>query len=408
MSQRGVRVSLSLPRRFRTEQPTTSASVSATEPDGIEPHGRGFRVPFVNLEAQYLEEREEILAIVDGVFRTGQFVGGKTSRGLEADLCGYLGRRHCLAVSSGTDALMLALQGLGIGPGDEVITPPNSFVASTASIANIGATPVFADVGADHNLSAEAIEAAITPHTRAIMPVHLFGRCCDMDAIMDVAQRHGLAVIEDAAQAIGARFRGRLAGSFGDVGCFSGHPLKVVNAAGDAGWIATDDEEVYERIRLQRGQGLKDRDTVAVWGRVARMDTLQSEILRFRLRSVDNQIARRRANAARYIRALRHHRQLGLPLTGPERLDTYNTFVIMCEERDALQAFLIARGIDARVHYPRPIHLQPAAAGLACRAGSMPVTERLTSRTLSLPSHPYLSNDDIDYVVESICLFLDT
>ena len=394
-----------LPRRDPPE--FQAAAAVAAEGHAIEPHGRGYRVPFVNLEAQYLEEREEILGIVDEVFRTGQFIGGKASRGLEADLSAVLGKRFCLAVSSGTDALMLGLQGLGIGPGDEVITPPNSFVASTAAIVNVGATPVFADVGEDHNIAAAAVAAAITPRTRAVMPVHLFGHCCDMDAILALAREHGIAVIEDAAQAIGARYHGRLAGTFGDVGCYSGHPLKVVNAAGDAGWLATDDEAVYERVRLLRTQGLADRDTVAVWGRVARMDTLQSEILRYRLTRMDLQIARRRVIAARYIRALRHRGELDLPLSGPGRFDTYNTFVIQCDARDDLQLFLAARGIDARIHYPQPIHLQPVAASLGYGAGDMPVAERIAGRMLSLPNHPYLTDADVGHVATSILQFLD-
>ena len=390
---------------FQSEH-LTELGVTASPP--TDPHAPAHvRVPFVDLPAQYEEEREEILAIVDAVFRSGLFVGGRTLHSLETALSDYLGKRYCLALSSGTDALMLALQGLGIGPGDEVITPPNSFVASTACIVNVGATPVFADVGEDHNISPQAVEAAITPRTRAIMPVHLFGRCCDMDAIMDIARRRGLAVVEDAAQAVGARFQGRLAGTFGDIGCFSGHPLKVVNAAGDAGWIATDDAAVYEHIRLVRAQGLQDRDTVSAWGRVARMDTLQAEILRFRLTRVGEQIGRRRRNAARYMRAFRHRGDLELPRSGRGRFDTYNTFVIQCGHRDDLRAFLALRGIDARVHYPVPIHLQPAAADLGYAPGDMPMTERLASRMLSLPSHPYLSEGDIDLVAQSVCQFLD-
>lgn len=393
------------PRRVDPEPSAVIGIESAQSSEPSEQHK--FRVPYVDLHAQYAEEREQVLAIVDGVFSSGQFIGGKSSKPLEADLCAYLGKRYCLALSSGTDALMLALQGLGIGPGDEVITPPNSFVASTAAIANIGATPVFADVGEDHNLAPMAVESAITPRTKAIMPVHLFGRCCDMDAIMRIARRHGLAVIEDAAQAIGARFDGRLAGTFGDVGCFSGHPLKVVNAAGDAGWIATDDPDVYERVRLARTQGLLDRDTVGVWGRVARMDTLQAELLRFRLTRVEMQIERRRSNAARYIRRLKRRNDIELPLMGPERRDTFNTFVIQCDHRDDLQTFLATCGIDARIHYPLPIHLQPAASGLGYGPGDMPMTERLAARMLSLPNHPYLSAEDIDFVAESVCRFLD-
>jgi dTDP-4-amino-4,6-dideoxygalactose transaminase len=358
-------------------------------------------VPFLDFPAQYAEERDEIDATVRRVFERGDFVGGADIEAFEHDLQTATGARHAIALNSGTDALLFALVALDIGHGDEVITPSNSFVASTAAIVHVGATPVFADVLEDQMMDPAAIEAAITPRTKAIMPVHLTGRVAPMAEILAIARRHGLAIVEDAAQAYGSKRDGRFAGTTGSAGAFSAHPLKNLNAAGDAGFVLTADDAVAERIRRARNHGFRDRDTALAFGFVSRMDTLQAALLRGRLKRVDGVISRRRANAARYD-ALLDRRTVFVPGDPPELFNTYHLYVIQVDRRDGLRAFLSERGIATKVHYPVPIHLQPAAESLGFRRGSLPVTERQADRILSIPVHQFLAPDDIAYVAASI------
>ena len=362
------------------------------------------QVPYVNFPAQYEEEGDEIRSTIDAVFRRGEFVGGAAIDTLEAELTAYVGTRHVVAVNSGTDALVFGLKALGIGPGDEVITPPNSFVASTAVIVAVGATPVFADVRDDQNIDPDAVAAAITPRTKAIMPVHLTGRMADMTPIMELAQRHGLAVIEDAAQAIGSRYENRNSGTFGAINAFSAHPLKNLNAGGDGGFVATDDPAMAEKVKLWRNHGLADRNTVTVWGTVSRMDVLQAELLRLRLRHLDGLIERRRKNADNYRRLLADA-PVFIPPCRNHEFNSFHVFVIQVDRRNELQAHLAKRGIQTAIHYPIPIHLQPAAAGLGCKKGDFPVTERQADRILSLPIHQFLSLDDQIYVADEIKAF---
>ncbi len=373
----------------------TSARMKACDPAPAR------RVPFVDFAAQYAEERPAIEACLEEVFGRGDFIGGAAVGQLEEALAEACGRRTAVALNSGTDALMLGMAALGIGAGDEVITPPNSFVASTAAIVHIGATPVFADVLDDQNIDPAAVEAAITPRTKAIMPVHLTGRIADMTPIQEIAEHHGLLVIEDAAQSIGSRYAGRPSGGFGDVACFSAHPLKNLNAAGDAGFLVTDREDVAETARLTRNHGLADRNTVQRWGLVSRMDTLQARLLLMRLERFDSVIERRRANAARY-RSLLNPVHVFVPPCRDVEFNSFHTFVVQVEARDALQAHLKARGIETAVHYPVPIHLQPAARDLGYRAGDLPVAERQAGRILSLPVHQFLLPEDIEQVSATI------
>ena len=362
------------------------------------------QVPYVNFAAQFAQERGEITALVERVFGRGEFVGGGAVDAIEAELAAYVGVAHVVALNSGTDALILGMRALGLGPGDEVITPPNSFVASTATIVAVGATPVFADVRDDQNIDPDAIAAAVTPRTRAIMPVHLTGRVADMRPIMEIAGRHGLAVIEDAAQSIGSRYEERQAGSFGTIACFSAHPLKNLNAAGDAGFLATDDADVARKVRLLRNHGLVDRNTVEMWGTVSRMDVLQAELLRLRLARLDEVIERRRRNAETYRRLLRDA-PVFIPPCRNQEFNTFHVFVIQADRRNELQAHLAKEGIGTAIHYPVPIHLQPAAAALGHRRGDFPVTERQADRILSLPIHQFLGDEDQDYVAEKIRAF---
>jgi dTDP-4-amino-4,6-dideoxygalactose transaminase len=362
------------------------------------------QVPYVNFRAQFEEERSEILDTVERVFTRGEFVGGAVEA-LEQELAEYIGVKHVLALNSGTDALILGMKALGIGPGDEVITPPNSFVASTAAIVALGAAPVFADVRDDQNIDPDAAAAAVTPRTKAIMPVHLTGRMADMRPLMQLAERHGLAVIEDAAQSIGSRYEERQAGTFGTLSCFSAHPLKNLNAAGDGGFVTTDDDAIAEKIRLWRNHGLIDRNTVVTWGTVSRMDVLQSEILRLRLKHLDGVIERRRQNAETY-RRLFDGSPVFIPPCRNQEFNTFHVFVIQTERRDELQRHLADNGIGTAIHYPIPIHLQPAAQELGHRRGAFPVTERQADRILSLPIHQFLGEADQVYVVETIRGFL--
>jgi dTDP-4-amino-4,6-dideoxygalactose transaminase len=363
------------------------------------------QVPYVNLPAQFYEERDELMLLIEAVFARGEFILGEAVERLEAELAAYCGVPHAVAVASGTDALFLAMKALGIGPGDEVITPPNSFVASTATIAALGATPVFADVLPDQCLDPAAAAAAVTSRTRAIMPVHLTGKVADMPAFQALAERHGLALIEDAAQAVGSALDGRRTGSFGMAGCFSTHPLKNLNAAGDGGFVTTSDPALAEKLRRMRNHGLLDRNTVPEWGHLSRMDALQAEILRLRLGRLPDVIRRRRANAALYQRLL--NPRAGWVPERPGEFATYHLFVIQVDGRDRLQAFLKDRGVSTAVHYPVPIHLQPAAAALCHKPGAFPVCERQAGRILSLPIHQFLAEEDIAYVADAVGGFLE-
>ena len=358
-------------------------------------------VAYVDLKAQFAEDRDDILATVERVFAEGNFILGDTVEAFEQALSRQFGFDHVVALNSGTDALLLALLALGVGRGDEVITQSNSFVASASAIVHVGAKPVFVDVKPDQCLDPGKLEAAVTPRTRAIMPVHLTGRVCDMPAIQAVADRHGLVVIEDAAQAIGSMLMDKAAGAWGDAAAFSLHPLKNLNAAGDAGFLTTRRADVAERVRRLRNHGLIDRNTVVEFGINSRLDTLQAALLLHRLANLEEVTRRRRDNAARY-RALLDPKYVFHPPCRQEEFNTFHTFVVQVDRRDELQSFLKARGIGSAIHYPIPIHLQPAARDLGCKPGELPVTERQAGRILSLPIHQFLTEADIERVARTV------
>src|SRR5215468_3400822 len=360
-----------------------------------------WRIPYVNPGAQFVEEKAELMPRIEAVLAGGMHVGGPEIEALEREIADYVGTRHAVVLNSGTDALTFAIIAAGIGPGDEVITPPNSFVASTAAIMRAAATPVFADVRRDGLIDPEAVAAAVTPRTAAVMPVHLWGGICDMEALWAIAERHGLAIVEDAAQAMGTRYHNRRAGSLGTVGCFSAHPLKIFNALGDAGFITTDSNEIASRVRLLRNHGLVDRDTVSEFGYVSRLDALQAVVLRFRLGRLDEMIERRRSNAAFY-RQLLNGTPIRLPDEKPYEFHTFVNFVSQCDRRDELQKHLADKGVQTVVHYNTPIHLQPAAESLGCVRGQFPVTEKLCGTILALPANQTLSRDEIIYVSDEI------
>jgi dTDP-4-amino-4,6-dideoxygalactose transaminase len=364
-----------------------------------------WRIPYVNLAAQFAEEKAELMPRIEAVLAGGMHVGGPEVEAFEREIAEYIGTRHAVALGSGTDALIFGMIAAGIGPGDEVITPPNSFVASTAAIVRTGATPVFADVRGDGLIDPDAVAAAVTPRTAAIMPVHLWGGICDMEALWAIAERHDLAIVEDAAQAMGTRYRNRRAGSLGTVGCFSAHPLKIFNALGDAGFITTDVSEIASRVRLLRNHGLVDRDTVCEFGYVSRLDALQAAVLRYRLGRLDEMIERRRCNVALY-RELLKGEPIRLPEQKPYEFHTFVNLVSQCDRRDELQRHLADKGVQTVVHYNTPIHLQPAAESLRCRKGEFPVTERLCETILALPANQSLRHQDVTYVCDEIRFLL--
>ncbi len=360
-------------------------------------------VPFVALGLQQGAVKAQILAAVGRVLEHGQYVLGPEVEEFERRFAALCGTPFAVGVSDGTHALLLALRALGIGPGDEVITAPNSFLASAASIALAGARPVFADVRDDLNIDPERVAAAVTPRTRAIMPVHLTGRPADMERIGAIAQRHGLHIVEDAAQAIGATFQGRPVGGFGAAGCFSLHPLKNLAACGDAGVVATTDGKVADLLRAARNHGLRGRDDCGAWGYNARLDTIQAAMLNEKLPHLERWTAAKRRIAARYRQALLG--VVGVPEDRPGEGAVYQTFVIRAARRDDLQRHLAACGVDSKVHYPTPLHLQEAAAELGYKPGDFPVTERLATEILSLPIYPELTEAQQEAVVDGVLSF---
>ena len=362
-------------------------------------------VPYVDLQSSYKDERDDIIAIVDDIFGSGQFLGNKHVAKFEADAATALDVAQVVAVDSGTDALVLGMGALGIGPGDEVITPPNSFLASTGAIIQIGAIPVFADVLPDQNIDPDAVLKAVTTRTKAIMAVHLSGRMAEMDRLSEIAEEHGVLLIEDAAQAMGSSQNGRKAGSFGQIGCFSTPPVKNLGAAGDGGFIATNDVEMAEQIRFTRRHGLIDRDTAPTWGIVSRMDELQAAILSLRLTTLSGKIERRRANAALYRDCLDPDHVFHAPCRDGD-YNTFHTFVVQVAERDKLRQYLSDHDVSTAIHYPVPIHLQPCARDLGWGLGDVPVVEAQAGRILSLPVHEHLSENDIKFVADTVNHFL--
>ncbi|UCH83846.1 MAG: DegT/DnrJ/EryC1/StrS family aminotransferase [Candidatus Latescibacterota bacterium] len=362
------------------------------------------RVPYVNLIAQHEPLKDELLAAVERVLDHGQFVLGPEVAQFEnqfAELCGV---EYAVGVSNGTVALVLAMQALGVGPGDEVITPPNSFLASTSSIVLAGASPVFVDVGEDYNIDSDLIEKAITPQTRAIMPVHLTGRPAQMNRILDIANRHNLHVIEDCAQSVGARYHDRPVGSFGAAGCFSLHPLKNLSAVGDGGVITTNDAGLCEWLRKARNHGLRNRDECEFWSQNARLDTIQAAMLLVKLQYLAGWTELRRDHAAYYQSEL--NGVVGVPVDKPHEHAVYHTFIIMSENRDELQSYLAKQGVETKIHYPIPIHRQKPAGGTG--EMSFPVTESQTQRILSLPVYPELTDAQRQHVVKCIQRFFES
>lgn len=363
-----------------------------------------FTIPYVNFPGQYREMRQEILSAVEGVFTRGDYILGEEVSAFESSFAALCGVQFAVSVANGTDALMLALKVLGVGPGDEVITVPNSFIATAASIALVGAQPVFVDVDEDFLMDPTLVEKAITSRTKVIMPVHLTGRCVDMDPVLSLAKEKGLKVVEDAAQSVGSFYKGRPAGSLGILGCFSLHPLKNLNAAGDAGIISTNDFGLAEKLKLFRNHGLINREESAFWGHNSRLDTIQAAVLNRRMPRLKEVIRRRRMIAEKYRHALNPFVTCPRDIS-EEGLHTYHVFIVQSDQRDSLKEYLAQRGVETKIHYPIPIHLQKAAAGVGYKGGSFPVCERQAKRMLSLPIHPLLTDKDVTQVIEAVIDF---
>lgn len=365
-------------------------------------------VPFVDLGAQYAEIKSEVNAAIGGVLQRGDFILGEGVRRFEAEFAAYCDAEHGIGVDSGTSALELAIRAFDIGVGDEVITAANTFIATALSVTHAGATPVFVDIDpATYTIDPDLIEASITERTKAIIPVHLYGHPADMDRIMEIAGKHDLAVIEDASQAHGARYKGARVGSIGHAAAFSLYPAKNLGAYGDAGIVVTSDAEIAETVALLRNYGSKEKYRHLVPGFNRRLDTMQAVVLSVKLRYLDGWNAARRDHALHYGNLLGNAAgDLVIPRVTPWADPVFHVYVIQVAERDRLISELADRSVSTVVHYPVPIHLQPAYAALGYGAGDFPVTEAAADRIVSLPMFAEISQNDIEFVAEAVATFV--
>ncbi len=362
-------------------------------------------VPFVDLHAQYASIEPEVDAAMKAVLQRSDFILGKDLELFEKEYADYIGTKFAIGVDSGMSALTLILKGLGIGPGDEVITSANTFIATALTISAVGGTPVLVDVDPEtFTLDLEKLEAAITSKTKAIMPVHLFGHPEDMDPIMEIANRHGIFVVEDACQSHGATYKGKMTGSFGIAAAYSFYPAKNLGAYGDGGMIVTSDEALRDSIALLRNYGQTAKYHHAVQGYNNRLDTLQAAVLRVKLPHLDEWNATRRAHADLYD-GLLDGCGVSIPPRMPEVEPVWHLYAVRTEHRDELRDFLQARGISTGIHYPIPIHLQPAYQELGLKPGDFPISERDALQMLSLPMFAEMSDEQIHYVADAILEF---
>ena len=365
-------------------------------------------VPLLDLKAQYATIKDEILPAVEAVFESQYFILGPTVQECEKQIAEYCQCKHAIGVSSGSDALLISLMAEGIGPGDEVITTPYTFFATAGAIARVGAKPVFVDIHPDtYNIDETKIEAAVTERTKAIIPVDLYGQCAELTPIVEIARRHGLCVIEDAAQAIGAEYKGHRAGALVDYGCFSFFPSKNLGCGGDGGMVVTQDEQRAERLRVLRAHGSKPKYYHALIGGNFRLDALQAAVVNVKLKHLDAWSAAREVNADRYRRlfaetGLLDDGQVQLPYVAPERRHIYNQFVIRIPRRDELRVYLKEQQIGTEVYYPVPLHLQECFANLGYKKGDFPESERAAKETLALPIYPELSDEQATYAVDHV------
>jgi dTDP-4-amino-4,6-dideoxygalactose transaminase len=363
-------------------------------------------VPFLDLKAPYAELKDELDAAFRRTMESGWFITGAELEAFETEFAEYCGARHCVGVGNGLEALHLALLAMDVGPGDEVVVPSNTYIATWLAVSYTGATPVAAEPDPrTYNLDPASFEAAITQRTKAVIPVHLYGQPADMDPIIEIASRHGIRVLEDAAQAHGARYKGRSAGSLGHAAGFSFYPGKNLGAMGDGGAVTTDDAALADRVRVLRNYGSRVKYYNEAKGFNSRLDELQAAMLRVKLRRLDEWNDRRREAAGRYLRELEGAPDLVLPFVPDYADPVWHLFVVRHPERDGLQQHLSAEGVGTLIHYPVPPHLQQAYAELGFGPDAFPIAEAMAREILSVPMGPHLSDDELDHVVSSVLRF---
>lgn len=366
------------------------------------------RVPLLDLQAQYATIRDEIRPVVDSVIESQRFILGAEVEAFEQEIAAYCGVKYAIGVSSGTDALLLALMAAGIGEGDEVITTPYSFIATATAISRVGAIPVFVDIDpVTYNIDPAAIEDEITNSTKAIIPVHLFGQCANMKPILDLAKQYKILVIEDAAQAIGAEYAGLgkkpvKAGAMGDFGCFSFFPSKNLGGFGDGGLVTANDEALAQRVKQLRQHGGADKYRNTMIGINGRLDALQAAVLRVKLKHLDAWSAARREHADYYTNALQHVAGVQTPVTAAGNVHIYNQYSLRAQKRDELQAALNQQEIGNAIYYPIPLHLQECYRELKYQEGDFPVAEQAAKEAIALPVYPELTKAQQDHVIETI------
>ncbi|MFN2414403.1 MAG: DegT/DnrJ/EryC1/StrS family aminotransferase [Pyrinomonadaceae bacterium] len=364
------------------------------------------KIPFLDLKAAHAELRGELEAASRRVLESGWFIMGPECEAFEAEFAAYCGARHCVGVGNGLEALHLILRAMGVGEGDEVIVPSNTYIATWLAVSYAGATPVPVEPdGRTHNLDQARVEEAVTPRTKVIMPVHLYGQTADMDAINEIAVRRNLRVVEDAAQAHGASYKGRRAGSLADAAGFSFYPGKNLGALGDAGAVVTDDDGLADRVRVLRNYGSRVKYEHEARGYNSRLDELQAALMRAKLPVLDGWNGRRRRVAESYLQQLEGVAGLILPVVPEWAEPVWHLFVVRTPERARLQAYLSEAGVGTLVHYPKPPHMQTAYADAGHRAGDFPLAGRLSAEVLSLPMGPHLSDEAVEYVVSKLSSF---
>jgi len=365
------------------------------------------QVPFLDLKAQYAQIKEEIKPALEEIYESQMLCLGQAVSEFEARAAQYCGAEHAIGVSSGSDALLVSLMAMGVGSGDEVITPAFTFFSTAGSAARLGARPVFVDIDPEtFNIDTKAIESSITEKTKAIIPVHLYGQSCRMEEIMAVAKAHGIAVIEDACQSIGAARGDRKVGTFGTTGCFSFYPTKNLGAFGDAGLVVTNDGELAQKIRILRDHGQNPRYYYGMIGGNFRMDAIQGAVLGVKLGYLEGWTEKRKENAEFYDRTL-EQAEVRTPRIDKGNTHIYHQYTIKSNRRDELKAFLTERGVASAVFYPKPLHLQEAFRELGYKEGDLPVTEGICRQVLSLPVYPELTEGQLEYVAESVVAFFE-
>lgn len=362
---------------------------------------KSFKVNHNYLTDQF-SDYDDIFEKIKKVVLNNDFTLGNDVDLLESEFSELIGVKHAIGVGSGTDALFLSLKSLGIKDGDEVITTPFTFYATIGAIVTAGAKPVFADICDDFNIDPYEIEKKITPRTKAILPVHWSGKPCEMDAINDIARKHGIHVVEDACHAILAKFKNRNAGNLGDLGCFSFHPLKNLNVWGDGGVITTNNTELSDKLRLIRNHGLSGRNSCEIFSYNSRLDTIQAVVARHMLGKIENITKKRIYNANYLDQGLSNIKNLKIPKRDKDLKEVFHLYMFECERRNELKSFLNKNNIDAKVHYPVPMHLQPAAKEYKYKVGDFPKSEEACSKVISLPVHEFISNDNLEYMIQKI------